>query len=93
MQYIDVSTEKFGPTTLAYRQTYGQGPDPDGVLVSPGETDSTIMYTIFRAGSGDVEAHIVSHTPGLYSPHPRAPAGSPNPAVTFVDTAASSYSI
>lgn len=76
-----------GPTTLAYRQTYGQGPDPDGVLVSPGETDSTIMYTIFRAGS-EVEAHIVSHTPGLYSPHPRAPAGSPNPAVTYVNTEA-----
>ena len=79
--------DKFGPTTLAYRQTYGVGPDPDGVLVSPGETDSTIMYTIFRAGS-DIEAHIVSHTPGLYSPHPRAPAGSPNPAVTFVDSGA-----
>ena len=82
------SSQPFGPTTLAYRQTYGQSPDPDGLLVSPGETDSTIMYTIFRAGSGEVEAHVVSHTPGLYSPHPRAPAGSPVPAVTFVNSAA-----
>ena len=82
------AAEVVGPTTLAYRQTYGVGPDPDGMLVSPGETDSTIMYTIFRAGSGEVEAHVVSHTPGLYSPHPRAPAGSPVPAVTYVNSAA-----